>query len=155
MEKLLVMSNVSFSHCGFKRLVQQTRKNQGLFGKGLTTQKSSAFKNPEGKGESAVIFSFSHGVFYPVSKTEFVISGICNCFLFGQGQAFVVWKTISENEKMPVTSIFSFSLTVFYPHQNRCHFLSHNCFVVCNLYSFNLVKSKILSVGHEFLVHCW
>ena len=25
----------SFSHCVFKRLIQQTRKNQGLFGKGL------------------------------------------------------------------------------------------------------------------------
>ena len=34
-EKLLVTSNFSFSHCVFKRLVQQTHKNQGLFGKGL------------------------------------------------------------------------------------------------------------------------
>ena len=32
---LLVMSNFSFSHSVFKRLVLQTRKNQGLFGKGL------------------------------------------------------------------------------------------------------------------------
>ena len=35
-EKLLVMSNFSFSLSVFKRLVLQTRKNQGLFGKGLT-----------------------------------------------------------------------------------------------------------------------
>ena len=34
-EKLLVMSNFSFSLSVFKRLVLQTRKNQGLFGKGL------------------------------------------------------------------------------------------------------------------------
>ena len=34
-EKLLVTSNFSFSHIVFKRLVLQTRKNQGLFGKGL------------------------------------------------------------------------------------------------------------------------
>ena len=34
-EKLLVTSNFSFSHGVFKRLVLQTRKNQGLFGKGL------------------------------------------------------------------------------------------------------------------------
>ena len=34
-EKLLVTSNFSFSHCVFKRLVLQTRKNQGLFGKWL------------------------------------------------------------------------------------------------------------------------
>ena len=34
-EKLLVTSNFSFSRSVFKRLVMQTRKNQGLFGKGL------------------------------------------------------------------------------------------------------------------------
>ena len=34
-EKLLVTSNFSFSHGVFKRLVLQTCKNQGLFGKGL------------------------------------------------------------------------------------------------------------------------
>ena len=36
-EKLLVTSNFSFSHCVFKRLVPQTCKNQGLFGKGIRT----------------------------------------------------------------------------------------------------------------------
>ena len=35
-EKLLVTSNFSISYSVFKRLVLQTRKNQGLFGKGLT-----------------------------------------------------------------------------------------------------------------------
>ena len=35
-EKLLVMSNFSFSHSVFKSHVQQTRKNEGLFGKGLS-----------------------------------------------------------------------------------------------------------------------
>ena len=35
-EKLLVMSNFSFFHSVFRRLALQTRKNQGLFGKGLT-----------------------------------------------------------------------------------------------------------------------
>ena len=34
-EKLLVTSNFSFSHSVFKRLLLQTRKNQGLFGKRL------------------------------------------------------------------------------------------------------------------------
>ena len=34
--KLLVTSDFSFSHSVFKRLVLQTRKNKGLFGKGLT-----------------------------------------------------------------------------------------------------------------------
>ena len=35
-DKLLITSNFSFSHSVFKRLVLQTRKNQGLFGKGLS-----------------------------------------------------------------------------------------------------------------------
>ena len=43
-EKLLVMSNFSFSHCVFKRLVLQTRKNQGLFGIGLTLSKTTNFR---------------------------------------------------------------------------------------------------------------
>ena len=34
-EKLLATSNFSFSHSVFKRPLLQTRKNQGLFGKGL------------------------------------------------------------------------------------------------------------------------
>ena len=34
-EKLLIMSNFAFSHSVFNRLVWQTHKNQGLFGKGL------------------------------------------------------------------------------------------------------------------------
>ena len=34
--EMLVTSNFSFSYSVFKRLVLQTRKNQGLFGKGLT-----------------------------------------------------------------------------------------------------------------------
>ena len=56
------MSNSSFSHSFFKRLTLQTRKNQGLFGKGylLTTQyrllatlTKKAFENIVEKGENA------------------------------------------------------------------------------------------------------
>ena len=39
-EKLLVTSNFSFSRSVFKRLVLQTLKNQGLFGKGLMSRYS-------------------------------------------------------------------------------------------------------------------
>ena len=35
-EKLLVTSNFSFSHSVFRRLELQTRKSQGLFGKGFS-----------------------------------------------------------------------------------------------------------------------
>ena len=36
-EKLIVTSNFSFSRSVFERFVLQTRKNQGLFGEGLTS----------------------------------------------------------------------------------------------------------------------
>ena len=38
------MSNFSFSHIVIKRLVMQTRKNQGLFGKGLTLSQTTNFR---------------------------------------------------------------------------------------------------------------
>ena len=46
-EKLLVMSNFSFSHSVFKRLRLQTRKNQELCGKGLTrSEKTCSTTSP-------------------------------------------------------------------------------------------------------------
>ena len=51
-EKLLVASNFSFSRSVFKRLVWQTRKNQGLFGKGLMMiEKLNCMKIMEFKSE--------------------------------------------------------------------------------------------------------
>ena len=38
-EKLFITSNFSFFHSVFERLVLQTHKNQGLFGKGLISTK--------------------------------------------------------------------------------------------------------------------
>ena len=40
-EKLLVTSNFSFSHSVFTRLVLQTCKDNGLFGKGLNLDRKS------------------------------------------------------------------------------------------------------------------
>ena len=49
-EKLLVANNFSLSHSVFKRLVLQTRKNQGLFGKGLKQQECCILNTlPNGK----------------------------------------------------------------------------------------------------------
>ena len=48
-EKLFVTNNFSFSRSVFKRVVLQTRKNKGLFGKGLTTLKRHAQKTPTRK----------------------------------------------------------------------------------------------------------
>ena len=42
-EKLLATSNFSFSQCVFKRLVLQTHKNKGLFGKGLNLYQTTTF----------------------------------------------------------------------------------------------------------------
>ena len=42
---LLVMSNFCFSHCVFKRLVLQTRKNRGLFGKQLSLSQAAYFRH--------------------------------------------------------------------------------------------------------------
>ena len=60
MEKLLVTSNFSFSHSVFKRLVLQTRKNQGLFGKGLNVSyqspTSALYMYTQGKGIQCKIY---------------------------------------------------------------------------------------------------
>ena len=66
-EKSLVTSNFSFSHSVFKRLVQQTRKNQGLFGKGLNVYQKLKFalgrvENIMGHGENA---GFQHFLLFP------------------------------------------------------------------------------------------
>ena len=72
---MLVTSNFSFSHSVFKRLVLQTHKNKGLFGKGLIFPQTipglhdPTFKKPSENivenGENAGIFSFFHKVFLP------------------------------------------------------------------------------------------
>ena len=63
------MSNFSFFRSVFKRLVQPTRKNQGLFGIGLPFPKQAlvfkcvrnkSFENTEGKGEIAHNEQFLH-----------------------------------------------------------------------------------------------
>ena len=69
-EKLLIMSYFSFSHSVFKRLVLQTRKNQGLFGKGLKLLKTENLRKVVIR-----IFSIFHNIFY-FFKTGFIISDI-------------------------------------------------------------------------------
>ena len=52
-EKLLYISNFSFSHSIFKRLEMQTLENKGLFGKGLNNPKDEGVYKVVGKGENA------------------------------------------------------------------------------------------------------
>ena len=54
------------------------------------------------------------------------------------------WKTLLVKEKMLVTSIFSFSHSIFYSTKERNYHLS-NIYRLQN--AFNLVMSKILSFG--------
>ena len=69
-EKLLVTSNFSFSPSVFKRLVLQTRKNQGLFGKGLIFP-CFMFKN------FTIIIHVSHADRI-TRTTEKILMGVCN-----------------------------------------------------------------------------
>ena len=61
------MSNFSFSHSVFQRLVLQTRKNQGLFGKGLVQGILPTLKN-----------------FHVTQKLEFVFVKVEN--IVGKGE---------------------------------------------------------------------
>ena len=45
-KKLLIMSNSFFFHSVFKSLVLQTRKNQGLFGKGVKSHRKDDHELP-------------------------------------------------------------------------------------------------------------
>ena len=62
--KLLVTSNFTFSHSVFKRLVMQTRKNQGLFGKGLNSI-SIIVLQPVHLHLPAVLLTSTPNKFYP------------------------------------------------------------------------------------------
>ena len=56
-EKLLVTGYFSFSHSVFKRLVLQSSKNQGLFGKGLSLLKRiNLFQVLPHETQAAVVF---------------------------------------------------------------------------------------------------
>ena len=46
-------------------------------------------------------------------------------------------------EKMLVTSIFTFSHNVFYPYGHKFQFLSHICFVVCKCIQFRQVQNLV------------
>ena len=85
-EKLLVKSNFSFSHIVFKRHVPQTRKNQGLFGKGLNRRQNLRLTQIEAFADDKS----------NVTQVVFDRS-----------------ETLWEKKKMLDTSIFFFSHNVF------------------------------------------
>ena len=89
-EKLLVTSNFSFSDSVFNRLVLQTFKNQGLFGKGLMTKGKKPSENNLGLVEKFCLpaFSlyttiFSHLLIELHHMSHFEIV-VCKCFQYGK-----------------------------------------------------------------------
>ena len=71
-EKLVVTSNFSFSHSVYKRLVLQTHKNRGLFGKGLRVMRQFWFT----KVCFAFILSLVHWLFFILIPANYhVMSG--------------------------------------------------------------------------------
>ena len=112
----------------FQKTLLQTRKNEGLFGKGLTLYLS---KNPreniDGKGENAGYHHF---------LTTLVKNPYENIDFKG------------EKEKIMVTSIFFLSHNIFKPIKVKIHQLKA-LFILSPANAFNLDKFKILSFGKE------
>ena len=59
-EKLLLTSNLSFSHVVFIKLVRQIRKSQGLFGKGLKTLVCHGLTNQRPPAHKVDALTLSH-----------------------------------------------------------------------------------------------
>ena len=107
-EKLLIMSNFSFSHSVFKRLSFLHSKNQGLFGKGfnsfqnkpwfLRVWSTSLLKTLWDRKKLLVTsnFFFSHRVSYPfVEISAFFVKFeivVCKLLQFGPVQNLSFWK---------------------------------------------------------------
>ena len=124
-EKLLVTSNFSFSNSVFKRPVLQTRKNQGLFGKGLTLYHTIPTFNPF-PNKPWFLRVCSTSIFKTRWEKKKLLEG-------------KLLKTLWEKEKMLVTSIFSFSRNDFYSSQLKFQFLITFIFFVCKCFKFGLV----------------
>ena len=113
-EKLLIASNFSFSHSVFKRPVLQTRKNQGLFGKGLnvssiythfnTMKKKTLWKTLLKKMKLLKMSNFTYfqNVFYAICilislKATFQLSSAASLNL-GQFQNGVLGNGLNSNK---------------------------------------------------------
>ena len=78
-EELLVTSNFSFSHSVFKRLVLQTSKNKGLFGKGL----SKELKYKENLERPGIVFIKIKLIYYPLCVKKVIkVFRDSTCYFF-------------------------------------------------------------------------
>ena len=148
-EKFLVTSNFSFSPSVFKRRVLQTRKNQGLFGKGLN---SPLLERSDDLSSEAVLckMGFNAGLHWSklLANRWFCVcprSVITAYYYFPHKPWFIcvystsLLKTLWEKEKLLVTSNFSFSHSVFYPFLELSIIFIKFEFVVCKPFQFGSV----------------
>ena len=100
-------------------------------------------------------FSFSYNVSYSFRElsTTFIKSKIVLCNLFNPfpNKPWFLWiystsllKTLWEKEKMLVTSIFSFSHSVFYSIRKINHHFSNIQLVVCKCFQFGHVRNSVV-----------
>ena len=141
-EKLLVMINFSFSHSVFKRLVLQTRKNQGLFGKGLTLyntitpfndyRKMKPLENILGKGKKFWYPKFPPfcAVFFTLPNTELNFSVpfilLSACFNFGQYKNLLFGKELNCHFQMLLTLCHTILTLTHYQTTNFRLFKTEN-----------------------------
>ena len=125
-EKLLVMSNFSFSHSVFKILALQTCINQGLFGKVIVGQAHRV----------ACKYIFDSGRTYSISTSGFFLTLFQTMPTFYDPLESGILKTFWEIEQMLGTSIFSFSHHVFYPFKRKLLYLSNTEIVICKCFQF-------------------
>ena len=119
-EKLLVMSNFSFSHSIFKRLVSQGRQMVSLCGNGL---KCTLFQITPSKGIENIQMTVCCSMLdlkasRCPSDNLTIVQEVCLphsvIHTLQQHWKSRLFKIILEKEKILVTNIFSFSHNVFY-----------------------------------------
>ena len=119
------MSNFSFFHSVFKRLLPQTRKNQGLFGKGLSPVIYYGIFAPVDLLQHCNIQPITKQQYFILTQIEIrnpyfycavpqvcILNPLLNSPDILQPQERHLLQTLWEKEKMLVTSILSFSHNV-------------------------------------------
>ena len=94
----------------FKRLVQQTHKNQGLFGKGLTNIRQRPFENKKVLVNSSYSFlqNFLHSIQRQNDHCSHFRLGFCNCFqIFDKSKNLTFGKEKITTEELTCSDFLS------------------------------------------------
>ena len=109
------MSNFSFSHSVFKRLILQTRKNQGLFGKVLTLPRRQILDSSKLKEFADDNFEFNENGRKSSERTENTVGKgeipqyeefllFPQCFLKDSEVQGLFWKGLTFNHTVQILS---------------------------------------------------